>query len=143
MRLAVSQPETPAPVAPVIVDQPAVPEEPVLLAPDPEPLRTVWDDLADCESGDRHGRVPIEGTARWWYGNPDYEHPPWGYTLFHGGLQFWPPTWNWVAPMVLDDPPDYAWQASKEQQITVAQRTWELQGWEAWPTCARIIGLIE
>lgn len=107
-----------------------------------ESPRTVWDDLADCESGDRLAGAPVKDSARWWYGHPDREHPSWGYELFHGGLQFWPPTWDWVAPMVLDDPPAYAWQATREQQIAVARRTRELQGWEAWPTCARILGLL-
>lgn len=108
--------------------------------PDYDP---VWDALADCESGnrDRNGDV-IEGTARWWYGDPNYQHPSWGLTLFHGGLQFLPATWNWVAPMVLDDPPDYAWQATQVQQVQVAIRTQELQGWEAWPNCSKKIGLL-
>ena len=104
---------------------------------------SVWDALADCESGNRarDGSV-VEGSARWWYGDPSYEHPSWGLEMFHGGLQFLPATWSWVAPMVIDSPPHFAWQATKEQQILVAMRTQELQGWEAWPRCARKIGLL-
>jgi len=103
----------------------------------------IWDMLADCESGDRdrNGDV-IKGTARWWYGDPNYRHPSWGLTLFHGGLQFLPATWNWVAPMVLENPPDFAWQATQFEQVRVAIRTQELQGWEAWPNCSKKIGLL-
>jgi hypothetical protein len=103
----------------------------------------VWDRLADCESGDRDSSgTPIEGSARWWYGDPEREHPSWGLNLFHGGLQFLPQTWSWVAPMVLDDPPEFAWQATQSDQVLVAIRTQELQGWEAWPNCSRKIGLL-
>lgn len=103
----------------------------------------VWDLLADCESGNRNadGDVVV-GTARWWYGDPSQEHPSWGYQKFHGGLQFLPATWSWVAPMVLEDPSEFAWQANKDEQIAVAIRTQELQGWEAWPNCSRKVGLI-
>ena len=38
-------------------------------------------------------------------------------------------------------PTQYAWQASRAQQIAVAQRLWEVQGWGAWPGCARKLGL--
>lgn len=103
----------------------------------------IWFDLADCESGDRRNGVPVDGSARWWYGDPSMEHPAWGLTLFHGGLQFLPSTWSWVAPMVLDDPPEFAWQASVYEQVLVAERTQELQGWQAWPNCSRIIGLLD
>lgn len=112
-------------------------------APQPPTLPKVWRDLADCESGDRLGGVPVEGSARWWYGDPEREHPSWGYDLFHGGLQFHPPTWDWVAgSMGLLDRYPTAWQAPPEVQVLVAMETQRRQGWEAWPNCARIIGLL-
>ncbi|HXV93829.1 MAG TPA: transglycosylase family protein [Pseudonocardia sp.] len=79
-----------------------------------------WDRLAECESG---GRWDIDT------GN--------GY---HGGLQFSPRTWTAFgggefAPV--------AHQASREQQIVVAERVLAGQGWRAWPACSRKLGLGE
>ena len=36
---------------------------------------------------------------------------------------------------------EFAWQATREQQITVANRVLEDVGWGAWPTCSRRLGL--
>lgn len=79
---------------------------------------SVWDSLAECESG---GDWSIDT------GN--------GYS---GGLQFHPGTWRAMgggefAPM--------AHQATREQQIAVAERVLDEQGWGAWPSCARQLGL--
>lgn len=97
--------------------------------------RTVWDDLADCESGDwvNGGESFIEGSARW-HMRPGELHSH----IFEGGLQFHPDTWDWLRP---DDFPDNAADASKEQQIYVAERVLEIQGWAAWPVCSRKLGL--
>ena len=78
----------------------------------------VWDKVAACESG---GNWSINT------GN--------GY---QGGLQFHPQTWaghggGEYAPS--------ASQATREQQIAVAQRVQASQGWGAWPACSRKIGL--
>ncbi|HWH33599.1 MAG TPA: transglycosylase family protein [Egibacteraceae bacterium] len=78
----------------------------------------VWDQLAQCESG---GNWSINT------GN--------GYS---GGLQFHPGTWTGhgggeYAPT--------ASQATREQQIAVAQRVQASQGWGAWPACSRRLGL--
>ena len=78
----------------------------------------VWDKLAACESG---GNWSINT------GN--------GY---QGGLQFHPQTWaghggGEYAPS--------ASQATREQQIAVAQRVQASQGWGAWPACSRKVGL--
>lgn len=88
----------------------------------------VWADLADCESGqwDRDGQ-PIDGTARW-----DITEG-----LHEGGLQFAPSTWDGFAP---DHFPDAAYQATPVEQVAVARRVLEVQGWQAWPTCARKVG---
>lgn len=78
---------------------------------------TVWDRLAQCESG----------------GN-------WASTagLYEGGLQFHPTTWDRNKPAGY---PDAAYQASRAQQIHVAERVLASQGWGAWPACASELGL--
>lgn len=105
--------------------------------------RTVWDDLADCESGNwiDGGASFGEGSARWDWAAPGTEIPPWGTTIHHGGLQFHPDTWSWVAPMVLDNPPEYAYEATREEQIEVGKKTKKLQGWGAWPVCSEKLEL--
>jgi len=82
------------------------------------PGSTIWDQLAMCES-----------RGNWAHPGPRY----------HGGLQFHPGTWNSNKPAGY---PEYAWQASREQQIEVAVRVQARQGWRAWPTCARKLGLL-
>ena len=91
---------------------------------------TVWDHLADCESGewDRNSN-PISGTANW----HSTEHG-----LYQGGLQFHPDTWDGFKPSGY---PDEAYQANRNQQIRVAERVLEAQGWGAWPACSRKLGL--
>lgn len=97
------------------------PQRPNLLAKDP--VDPVWDALAVCESG-------MGGVPRW-----DYN----GSSGFDGGLQFHPKTWSAFRPQ---GHPEYAWQATREQQVEVAKKVREAQGWNAWPTCARKLGLI-
>jgi len=102
-----------------------------LIRPPVTPSRTsVWDRLADCESGewDAHGR-PIPGTGRWDLNDGN------GY---QAGLQFVPSTWT-----AYKDPgmPLHAYDATREQQITVAERVLADQGWQAWPVCSRKLGL--
>lgn len=77
-----------------------------------------WDRLAQCEAG---GNWSINT------GN--------GY---HGGLQFSPSTW---AAYGGQEFATYAYQASREQQIAVAERTLAGQGWGAWPACSASLGL--
>lgn len=83
-----------------------------------EPVRDVWSALADCESD-----------GRWAYNGP---------SGFDGGLQFHPATWAEFAP---DGFPPFAWQASRGEQIAVAERVLAVQGWSAWPACSRKVGL--
>lgn len=108
-----------------------------------ETSRSVWDDLADCESGNwiDEEREFETGSARWYWARPGTEVPPWGTTIHHGGLQFHPDTWSWVAPMVGLGHIKYAYDATREEQILVAEKVLELQGWGAWPTCAKMLGL--
>ncbi|ALC05270.1 Resuscitation-promoting factor Rpf1 [Corynebacterium deserti GIMN1.010] len=77
-----------------------------------------WDRLAQCESG---GNWAINT------GN--------GY---HGGLQFSASTW---AAYGGQEFATYAYQATREQQIAVAERTLAGQGWGAWPACSAKLGL--
>lgn len=101
---------------------------------------TVWDRLAECESGNwiNSGAAFEEGSARWDWAKPGTEVPPWGTTIHHGGLQFHPDTWDWLAP---DGYPQHAYDATREQQIVVAERVLEAQGWQAWPVCSRKLNL--
>jgi uncharacterized protein YabE (DUF348 family) len=75
----------------------------------------VWDQLAQCEAG---GNWAINT------GN--------GY---YGGLQFNKGTWAAYGGVGLPH------QASREEQIAVAERVQAAQGWGAWPSCTRKLGL--
>ncbi|HYH33177.1 MAG TPA: transglycosylase family protein [Pseudonocardia sp.] len=76
---------------------------------------SVWDRLAECESG---GNWKINT------GN--------GY---YGGLQFSPTTWRAFGGEGMPH------QASRSQQIAVAERVLAKQGWNAWPSCSRKTGV--
>ncbi len=76
---------------------------------------TAWDRLAQCESG---GNWAINT------GNG-----------FSGGLQFTPSTWHAFGG------DGRAEDASREEQIAVAERVLAKQGWGAWPACSRKLGL--
>jgi len=76
---------------------------------------STWDALAQCESG---GNWAINT------GN--------GYS---GGLQFSPSTWAAYGGT------GSAANASREQQIAVAEQVQASQGWGAWPSCAAQLGL--
>ena len=99
--------------------------------------RSVWDRLADCESGEwvNGGDSFIEGSARWDYGI-DFAHE--GYEQFQGGLNFHPGTWDAYRD---PDMPDHAGNASREQEIIVGERVLDSQGWGAWPVCSEMVGL--
>lgn len=114
----VPEPE-PAP-EPVEQAEPAPPEP----APEPEPVSQSvnWDVLAECES---HGE--------WDYG----PHSGWGSGIFEGGLQFHPRTWDAYKPAGY---PEAAYQASRAQQINVAELVLADQGLVAWPACTRALG---
>lgn len=79
---------------------------------------SVWDRLAECESN-----------QRWSYN---------GGSGFDGGLQFHPNTWSAYKPAGY---PAYAYQATRAQQIAVAEKVLASQGWGAWPACSRKLGL--
>lgn len=79
---------------------------------------TVWDRVAACESS---GRWHIN-TGNGFYGGLQFYHPTW---VGFGGQQYAP----------------YAHQASKSQQIAVAQKVLRVQGPGAWPVCSVRAGL--
>lgn len=122
--VAASQDEVePAPEPETTAAEAAPPE------PAPEPARSVWDQLADCESGSWTGDGGfVEASANW--------SATAG--MFEGGLQFHPNTWDGYK-----DPgmPGAAYDATREQQIAVAERVLAEQGWKAWPVCSRKLGL--
>jgi LysM repeat protein len=76
---------------------------------------SVWDDLADCESGGNWNSNTGNG--------------------YYGGLQFSQGTWE--ANGGTGNPAD----ASREQQIAVGEKVQASQGWGAWPACSSKLGL--
>ena len=81
---------------------------------------STWDKLAQCESG---GDWSINT------GN--------GY---YGGLQFSPSTWSSFGGGQYASSAD---QASRTQQIAIAEKVLDTQGWGAWPACSAELGLTE
>jgi Transglycosylase-like domain/Peptidase family M23 len=82
------------------------------------PGMSVWDALAQCEaSGD-------------WALNDG--------SGFYGGLQFTPETWRANGGTAFAP---FANQATREQQIAIAERVLQTQGWIAWPVCSQKLGL--
>ena len=88
-----------------------------------------WGRLADCESGewDADGN-PIPGTRDWTYDDG----------LFRGGPNFLHSTY---AAYRGPDMPEYADDASRWQQVEVAERVLADQGWRAWPVCSQMLNL--
>ncbi len=84
----------------------------------PAQAASVWDAVAKCESG---GNWSIN-TGNGYYGGLQFSSSTW---RAFGGTQYAP----------------NAHQATKAQQIAVAQRTLAVQGPGAWPTCSRKAGL--
>ncbi len=89
----------------------------------PAPTRTLsssspWDSVAACESG-----------GNWAYN---------GSSGFEGGLQFLNSTWiahgggRYAA---------HAYDATREQQIAIAERVLAASGWGQWPACSAKLGL--
>ena len=79
---------------------------------------TVWDDLAQCESG---GNWAIN-TGNGYYGGLQFSHGTWhGY----GGGDF----------------AEYPHEATREEQIIVAERLHAARGFQPWPACRIKLGL--
>jgi hypothetical protein len=79
---------------------------------------SVWDDLAQCESG---GNWAIN-TGNGYYGGLQFSHGTWhGY----GGGEF----------------AEYPHEATREEQIAVAERLHAARGFAPWPACRVKLGL--
>jgi hypothetical protein len=75
-----------------------------------------WTELAQCESGGNWAADTGNG--------------------YYGGLQF---AWgSWEAAGGSGNPA----HASPSEQVARAETLQDMQGWGAWPTCARIVGLL-
>jgi hypothetical protein len=79
---------------------------------------TVWDQLAQCESG---GNWAIN-TGNGYYGGLQFSYGTW---LGYGGGEF----------------AEYAHLATREQQIIVAERLHAARGFSPWPACSAKLGL--
>ena len=106
---------TPAPAAAATPSAQA-PAMPPATAPSAAqaPVST-WDKVAQCESGGNWATSTGNG--------------------FHGGLQFTASTWRSFGGSGMPH------QASRTEQIAVAERVLAAQGWKAWPACSRKLGL--
>ncbi|MEN3270557.1 MAG: resuscitation-promoting factor RpfA [Pseudonocardia sp.] len=76
---------------------------------------SVWDTIAQCESSGN------------WQTNTG--------NGFYGGLQFTLSTWQAFGGQGMPQ------QASRDEQIAVAQRVQAGQGWNAWPVCSHRAGM--
>ncbi|RZT87181.1 transglycosylase-like protein with SLT domain [Pseudonocardia sediminis] len=85
-------------------------------APSVEKTST-WDKLAHCES-----------TGNW---DADTGNG------FKGGLQFTPSTWKEFGGKEHAPSAD---QATRAEQIEVAKKVQDQQGWKAWPACTKKLG---
>jgi hypothetical protein len=96
----------------------AIPATP-LVAPAADAASTrTWNRLAQCESSGR------------WHINTG--------NGYYGGLQISRSTWRGYGGRHFAALPS---RASKAQQIRVGERIKRAQGWGAWPTCSRRIGV--
>ncbi|MCD2188681.1 transglycosylase family protein [Actinomycetospora soli] len=77
-----------------------------------------WDRLAKCESTNNWDADTGNG--------------------FKGGLQFTDSTWKAFGGKKYADSAD---EASREEQIAVAKKVQAEQGWKAWPTCTKKLGM--
>jgi hypothetical protein len=80
-----------------------------------------WDTLAQCESGGNWAT----NTGNGYGGGLQFAHSPkWSTWRAFGGEEYAP----------------HPWQATREQQIAVAEKVLATSGWAAWPGCSRLNG---
>ena len=77
-----------------------------------------WDQLAQCESGGNWAYPTVAGG-------------------FSGGIMFHEGTWNSNGGQ---EYAQYAYMATREQQIIIAEKVLAGSGWRAWPGCSRKFG---
>jgi resuscitation-promoting factor RpfB len=90
--------------------------------PEPQPsvpTGTIWDQLAECESGGDWSTDTGNG--------------------YYGGLQFSDSTWDAYGGEQYAATAD---EATREEQIAIGRKVQAAQGWDAWPSCAAELGLI-
>lgn len=104
-------------VTPTLYTAPPKPK-PVVKVAGVSQTRSVWDRLAQCESG-----------GDWSYN---------GSSGYDGGIQFSPSTWQSAGGTKYAA---YAHQATREQQIAVAESWLAETSWAQWPSCSRQLGL--
>jgi hypothetical protein len=102
------------PMPPATAPSAAQAGAPVAPADTGTPVST-WDKVAQCESGGNWATSTGNG--------------------FHGGLQFTASTWRSFGGSGMPH------QASRTEQIAVAERVLAAQGWKAWPACSHKLGL--
>ena len=90
----------------------------LLQAPAQAASAETWDRLAGCESGSRWDINTGNG--------------------YYGGLQFSVGTWVGYGGTAYASRADLA---TRVEQITVAERVLDSQGWGAWPACSKRLGL--
>ena len=110
-------PPPPAP-APEPAPAPAPAPKPTTVAAPAVSSGSVWDRLAYCEA---HGDWSTHTASG-----------------FSGGLQFADATWRSYGGGAYAPA---AWQASREAQITIAEKVLADAGWRAWPACSIKLGL--
>ena len=76
-----------------------------------------WDRVADCESSGNWGANTGNG--------------------YKGGLQFSDATWRAHGGNIYAPSAD---RASRQEQIAVAKKVQQEQGWNAWPSCSKKLG---
>ena len=82
-----------------------------------------WDRLAQCETGGNWSA----NTGNGYGGGLQFAHKSsWSTWKSFGGQEFAP----------------HPWEASREQQIIVAERVLKTSGWRAWPGCSKRFGWI-
>lgn len=83
------------------------------------PLRQdPWDLVAQCESGGNWNTNTGNG--------------------YYGGLQFSLETWNSYGGGTYATTAN---RATRSQQIAIAEKVLRAQGWNAWPTCSKRVGV--
>ncbi|MDQ3154145.1 MAG: transglycosylase family protein [Actinomycetota bacterium] len=100
-------------VAAAIVASPVALAGPATAATD-----AVWNAVAECESGRDWDTDTGNG--------------------YYGGLQFSDQTWDSFGGEEYGSTAD---QATRGQQIEIAERVLAEQGWGAWPTCSEVAGV--
>lgn len=77
-----------------------------------------WDRIAQCESGGNWSANTGNG--------------------YYGGLQFNPATWTSYGGGAYAGTANHA---TRSQQIAIAEKVLRAQGWKAWPSCSRKVGV--